>query len=70
MSNNNIINTGCNYNFLSCEIIYHGKTIEGVIIKLIDKMRRDVSVHVLKGQFGKFSILSVIFLFVVKCQVP
>ena len=55
-----LYNTGCNFTFLSCELTYYGKTIEDVIIKLISKMRRDVSVIVLKGQVFKLSILSVI----------
>ena len=46
----NISSTGCNFTFLPCELIYYWKTFERAIIKLIYKMRRDVSAIVLKGQ--------------------
>ena len=52
--------TGCNFKCLHCELIYYGKTIESVIIKLIHKdMCRDVGVIVLKRQVSKFSTVSV-----------
>ena len=53
--NNLILHTGCNFKCLPCELFYYGKIIKIVIIKLIVKNCRDVSVIVLKGQVSKFS---------------
>jgi len=53
-------NTGRNFKFLPCELIYYGKTIKGVVMKLLGNKCRDVSVIVLKGKGFKFSSLSVI----------